>query len=643
LDGGLKGRLQARLPATQVDRLLAMNGQSQGPGCRPSGCQPAPQKAVHILLAVLCGVFALQAQPSDALLRDYTKPAPVASIFKPYLWRPIQGPDLTNGKDVPLVVQDGKLRLSMEQLVAAVVENNLTIAAARYYPMIGQTDLMRARSGSSPRGVDATTIPSGVFAGAEGGSILSSAGGGGGGSSNPGGITGSAGRVSISPSGVFDPSFRMSYSYDHTNSPLNTLVVAGVPAVTNATGAFSWSYGQAFSSGTSFTVSYAMQHQSSTQEHLLFNPDVTPGFTATVSQQLLNGFGFAVNRALIKVAENEQKIERESFHQQVNVALAAAKNAYWDLVAAREAVHAAESALSAARQLAADNQKQLDAGTMAPLDVATAQSQAAASQRDLIIAQTNLQQSELQLKTVFSKNLDEPLASATIEPTDSFPDPAQVILPSLQEATAIALANRPEVPVAQGNIQSQKDAMPFIRNALTPNVNVFALVTTVGLYNVFGTSLWESIRFKYPEVAFGVTVSFPLRNRQAQADEIRSRLEMNQSQDTLVRTKSQIEVDVENALIGLTNSNAQVKAAVEAVRLEHENLDGEQKKLTAGLATPYDVVLAQRDLLTAELAEVQARDSYAKAKVAWDQALGLTLESSHVSLDEMLRGRVNTR
>jgi outer membrane protein TolC len=435
----------------------------------------------------------------------------------------------------------------------------------------------------------------------------------------------------------------MSYSYDHTNSPLNTLVVAGVPAVTNATGAFSWSYGQAFSSGTSFTVSYAMQHQSSTQEHLLFNPDVTPGFTATVSQQLLNGFGFAVNRALIKVAENEQKIERESFHQQVNVALAAAKNAYWDLVAAREAVHAAESALSAARQLAADNQKQLDAGTMAPLDVATAQSQAAASQRDLIIAQTNLQQSELQLKTVFSKNLDEPLASATIEPTDSFPDPAQVILPSLQEATAIALANRPEVPVAQGNIQSQKDAMPFIRNALTPNVNVFALVTTVGLYNVFGTSLWESIRFKYPEVAFGVTVSFPLRNRQAQADEIRSRLEMNQSQDTLVRTKSQIEVDVENALIGLTNSNAQVKAAVEAVRLEHENLDGEQKKLTAGLATPYDVVLAQRDLLTAELAEVQARDSYAKAKVAWDQALGLTLESSHVSLDEMLRGRVNTR
>jgi len=597
----------------------------------------------RFLLAVLCGAYALQAQPSNDELPDYTQAAPIRSIFQPYRWRPIQGPDLTNGKDAPLVVLDGKLRLSMAQLVTAVVENNLTIASARYYPMIGQTDLLRARSGASPRGVDATSIPSGVFAGAVGGSILGTAGGGGGGSSNPGGITGSAGRVSISPSGLFDPTLRMNFSLDHTLSPLNTLVVAGVPSVTNTSFAYSWNYVQAFSTGTSLTISYSTLRQSSTQKHLVFNPDFTAGFTATVSQQLLKGKGFAVNHALIKVAENEQKIERDSFRQQANFALAAAKSAYWDLVAAREAVRAAESALSAARQLAADNQNRLDAGTMAPLDVATAQSQAAASQRDLIVAQTNLQNSELQLKTMFSKNLDEPLASATIEPTDSLPDPSQAILPSLREATAIAWANRPEVPVAEGNIKSQKDALPFIRNALSPNLNAFALVTTVGLYNVYGTSLWEAIRFKYPEVAVGLTLSFPVRNRQAQADEVRTRLELNQSQDTLARTRNQIAVEVHNGLIGLTNSNARLKAAVEAVRLAQENLDGEQKKLAAGLATPYDVVLAQRDWLTAQLAEVQARDAYAKAKVTWDQVLGLTLESSHVSLDEMLRGRVTTR
>ncbi len=119
----------------------------------------------------------------------------------------IPGPDLTNSTNIPLIVQDGKLRLSMAQLVQAVVENNLTITAARYYPSIAQADLMRARSGASPRGVDATVIPSGVFAGAVGGSILGTSGGGGGGGSNAGGITGSAKAVSVSPSGLFDPTF----------------------------------------------------------------------------------------------------------------------------------------------------------------------------------------------------------------------------------------------------------------------------------------------------------------------------------------------------------------------------------------------------------------------------------------------------
>ncbi len=142
---------------------------------------------------------------------------------------------------------------------------------------------------------------------------------------------------------------------------------------------------------------------------------------------------------------------------------------------------AAEAALGAAKNLAANNQSRLDAGTMAPLDVETALSQAAASQRDLIIAQTNLQNAELRLKVTFSKNLDEPLASATIEPTDAFPDPSLAILPSVREATAIAHANRAEIPVAEGNIKSQKDAMPFIRNSLEPKLNVFGLVTTAGL------------------------------------------------------------------------------------------------------------------------------------------------------------------
>ena len=176
-----------------------------------------------------------------------------------------------------------------------------------------------------------------------------------------------------------------------------------------------------------------------------------------------------------------------------------------------------------------------------------------------------------------------------------------------------------------------------MKNALLPNVNVFALVNNVGLYNVFGTAFSEAIQFKYPQFAFGVTISFPLHNRQAQADDIRSRLELQQSRDTLVRTQSQIEVDVQNALIAATQSKAQVAAARQAVRLEEQLVQAEQTKLAAGLSTSYNVILVQRDLFTAQLAEVQARDAYAKARVTLDQAMGVTLENNHVSLDDALR------
>ena len=169
-------------------------------------------------------------------------------------------------------------------------------------------------------------------------------------------------------------------------SPLNTLIVAGLPLVTNGTAAASFSYVQAFPSGTSITGSYTVQRQSSTQLHLLYDPDFTPGFTATVAQQLLNGFGYKVNRALIQVAENEKKIERESFRQTVMTALVSAQNAYWDLIADQAAVRAAEQTLLVSEQLEANNRKELEVGVMASLDVVTAQSQVAASRRDLLIS-----------------------------------------------------------------------------------------------------------------------------------------------------------------------------------------------------------------------------------------------------------------
>ncbi len=464
-----------------------------------------------ILIAALsfCAAALAQNQSPD-VEPDYGHAAPVfPRIWKPYESRFV--PEPANVDRARLEIADGKLHLTLHKLIAAVIANNLTIASARIYPAIAQTDLLRARSGQSPRGVDMASIPSGVFAGAEGGSILGSAGGGGGGGSNAGGITGGASAVNVRPSGVFDPSISVGFSLDRTASPLNSLVVAGAARVTNTTAALNLSYVQAFSSGTSISASYGLQRQGSTQNFLLFNPAFTPGFTAAVTQQLLNGFGFKVNRALIEVAQNEQHIERESFRQQAVTALVSAENAYWDLIAAQESVRAAELELKAAQQLASNNRKSYEAGIMSMVDIETADSQVASSQRDLVVAKTAEELAEVTLKSMLTKDLDGSIATAVIEIDDTFPEPEDEHLPPLQEAMKIAKENRPEISIANGNIKSETDVLPFIRNSLLPNLNAFVLFSTVALDDILGTALVEVIHVKYPQIAVGISVSFPVR------------------------------------------------------------------------------------------------------------------------------------
>ncbi len=233
-----------------------------------------------VVLGLAGGPALLLAQ--NPVAPDYSVPAKVwPNVLKPYQLLRVPAPILSNGAEAPLEVRDGKLRLSMAQLVAAVVENNLTVAGARYYSAAAQTDLMRARSGQSPRGVDQSAIPSGVFAGATGSSILGSAGGGGGGASNAGGITGGASAVNVGPSGVFDPSLSVNFSFDRTPSPLNTLVVAGVPQVTNYTVAASVRYVQGLSLRYEFLVqlwvSEAVLHATA--------PAVQSGFYARLHRQ----------------------------------------------------------------------------------------------------------------------------------------------------------------------------------------------------------------------------------------------------------------------------------------------------------------------------------------------------------------------
>lgn len=598
------------------------------------------------------------AQTTQPKTRDYSaNPKWFPNIVSSYKQQRTPPVDLNNSITLSEMVREGKIELSLQQLAAAVIENNLNLAVDRYNNYFAQADLLRSKAGQAARGVDSAGafIPDALFSAALGAG-LGGGGGFGGSVSSVGGITGSPKSLTVQPRGGFDPNVTFDFSWDRTGNPLNTIVVAGAPAVTTNTTFFSFGYQQAFTTGTSFSVDVANQRQSSTQQSLIYSPDVITRMSVIAVQQLTNGFGRAFNRRFQSVARNNVEFVREWFLQQVNTTLAQAEDSYWNLVSAQEQVKTTQQALEAAQRLYEDNKRQAEIGTLAPLDVVSAQSQVASTQRDLIVAQTNLQQQGLILKTLFSKQITDALGDAQIVATDPLPAPQDADIPPLDEAVATAARNRPEVPEAEANLRNDQVAVKVTQNFLKPTFNVFALFATAGLSgNQFistaagipilvrggaGQELNQFFRVKYPEYAIGFALTIPIKNRSALADNARSSLQERQSEISVQNTQNQIGVQVRTASISLMQAKAAVTAAAAAVEFSRQSENAEEKKRAAGLSTPYNVILAQRNLLDAQLTEVQARASYANALVEMQRATGVLMEKSHIDPEDALRGHI---
>ncbi len=588
-----------------------------------------------LFLALLPGTAA--AQSPDSLPDLSENPEWFPGVYKPYQARKLTAIDLSNSPALRHMVRDGALRISLGQLKTAVNENNLDILSTNNTARYAQTDLLRAKGGGAPRGGAGATIPSGLFSGALGAGVGGA--GGLGGFGSVGGITSGARQVFGFPSGSYDPTFSLGFSLDRTTSPLNSIVVSGLPEVTTRSTALQTRYTQAFTTGSSLSVSFNNMRQSSTQRFLLYNPNFVSRLSISLTQQLLNGFGTAIGRRFLEVAEKEGEMVRENMRLQVNTTLAQAQSTYWDLVAARDNVRVAEESLAVARRLHEDNKAREEIGTVSGLEVVTAESEVASRERDLAAARSVLQMREVELKSMISKDLAEVLGSVRIEPTDALPEPADGDIPRYEDALETALRNRAEIRQAAVNLGIQDIAIRYAKDQLKPTLLVFANFNSSGLYgdrtvtDDFGNPLilsggmsqaMRQVRsWSYPEYAVGFTLSFNIRNRATRADLYRARLEKQQTETGIQRTRNGIALEIRKAMIGLVQSKARVEAAHKAADLNRQALEAEETRLLEGASIPYEVIRRQRDLRSSQFAEVQARAAYAKALVERDRAMGV--------------------
>jgi outer membrane protein len=601
---------------------------------------------------------------------DYSNgPRWFPNIIAPY--KPITMPEpmLTNSPRLDQLVQDGKLLLSLEDAISIALENNLDISVQRFTPWIAQTDLLRAKAGGIARGL--------------------------GSSSNV--VLGSG------PSASFDPIFTAGVNWSRASIPVNNPFLSGtgttaVPILTNYNANYNFGYTEGFHTGTVASITFDNNRSSTTSTQQLFNPAVQSTLTFTISQPLLNGFGLLPNTRFILEAKNTVKVADSIFAQQVITTVSAVANDYWELVFGRENVKVQEAAVAVSTKLYGDNKKQLEIGTMAPLDVLTAESQLATDQQNLIVAQTTKLQQETILLIAITKNpLTANLHGVEIVPTTPIATPDVVENIGLQDAVTEAWQKRPEIRQAELNLKNAGIEVKATRNALLPQLNVFGQYSTTGLSGnqiartltptsfaadpnapivdinglpfsvgnpgapgilafagtpiAFNTvtavkpgglpdALHSMINNNFPTYAAGLNLTLPIRNRSAQADSVRALLDERQQQVQYRSIENTIVLNVRNALIALQQDRAQVGAAGKARELAQQTLDAEQKKYQLGSSTSYNVVLRSRDLTAAQGAELRAKVNLEEAVVNFNQAMGRTLEVNHIIVADARRGKV---
>jgi len=312
---------------------------------------------------------------------------------------------------------------------------------------------------------------------------------------------------------------------------------------------------------------------------------------------------------------------------------ATTKNAYWDLLAAIRAIEAAKQSLSLAEKLIEDNRVRVEVGTLAPMDIISAQAEAATRRQTLTQAEATRRTAELVLKRLIVSETTDPVWRATIDPIDMVQVQPTTI--NLESAVTSALSQRTDLMTARKNLSSNDINIRYLRNQMLPAMNATATLGTRGLGgNQFiregGVVVGEipggwpeafamMRRFDYPNWTVGLTFSYPLGKSSQEAAYARAKLQYQQSQSQVRALELTVATEVTNAALQVESTLRRMEAARAARELQEKRLENEQSKFEVGMSTNFFVVQAQRDLLDAQIAELRANLDYQKALVTFER------------------------
>jgi outer membrane protein TolC len=389
--------------------------------------------------------------------------------------------------------------------------------------------------------------------------------------------------------------------------------------------------------GGNFGVTLENRRQATTSLTATVNPQYTPTWASQYTQPLLRDFRIDSTRQQLLVTRINQDVSDIQLQQTIVNTLANVRNAYWDYVFAVQSVEVARQSLNLAEELLRNNQTKVEIGTMAPIDVVQAQSQAAQQRQALVTAEGTRRTAEIALKRLIVSGTTDPLWSSTIDPVDRpdfRPEPIDV-----NAATERALSNRTDVLQARKIQEANLVTLDFLENQQLPQVNLLARYATTGIGGTqfvttgsgvnrevvqvipggYVDALSSLLRLRLPTWSVGLNVTYNLGTSAADASVARARIQQNQIEVQLRQLDLEVTSDISNAAVQVQNTAEQVQAAQAARDLAQQQLDAENSKFGVGMSTNFQVVQAQRDLATAHNNELQAILAYRRAVVEFER------------------------
>jgi outer membrane protein len=407
--------------------------------------------------------------------------------------------------------------------------------------------------------------------------------------------------------------------------------------------------------GGSFVATLNNNKTTTTSLNVLYNPTFNTNWSGSYTQPLMRNFRIDSTRQQIQVTKLSRDISDVQLRSTIINTLSNVREAYWNYVFAIQSVDVAQQSVDLAQQLVKDNQTRVEVGTMAPIDVVTAQSQAATARQNLVVAQNTMRTSELALKTQIVSGTSDPNWNANLDPIDRpefRPEPID-----LDAAIRRALSERTDLDIVKKDILTNDVTLKYLRDQLKPQVDfvgTYGLVGLGGSQYLYASSTSASgsvnktpigtipggyadalstlFRTNYPRWTAQINLSYPLGTSSQQASVARARIQLNQVQAQIKQVELQVATDVTNAVINVRSAVERVQAAQAARELAQKTMEAEQSKFEVGMSTNYNVVLTQRDLATARNNELQAILNYRNSLVELDRLQQTTLATLNITI-----------